>query len=215
MVNPGNDLLLFGRAEGLFMAGSESEAVKQFKELYKNKPERASEIIFTLKELDASDMTWFINQERKRTGNPTLHAELMVDFYIKNNENYKALDEIRGALESGTNASVFKRYIDILAERLGVQKISSQLKSIKGKPDFLTAIETGDTTALLSTIRQISDKNELEKIGKASEQANYLTPALSAYEKAHMDIDAARVLAELGRDEEARRLLEGKGSPRS
>lgn len=210
--NPGNNLLFYGCAEGLLMAGSEQEALKQFKELYKKSPDWASEIIFMLKELEVEELTWFVKEERKRTSNPTLHAELLTDFYIRRNEDNKAIEEIRAALETGSDASVFKRYIDILSDRLGKEKVSSRLKSVKGYSGFTTFVETGDTSALLKAISETKDKDELKTMGRTAEQAEYFNAALAAYKKAGMDIDEARMLAILGHTEEAKKLLRGKDS---
>lgn len=212
--NPDEEILRFGRGEGLLMAGEEKKGLDYFRELYEDSPGWGNQIIFTLKELDNQEMVWYVEMERERTGNPTLHARLMVEHYLAESRERKALDELAGAVSAGADPGVFKRYTEALSRELGKDKILDALGKTSPRLRFQMALEVGDKAEVGKTIEDTGDSTTLLMMGRMCEEKGYLDQALTAFQKAGSDADAARVLVLTDKKDQARNILEGNKSRR-
>ena len=211
-VYPDREILRFGIGEGLLMAGEERRGIVQFRELYADSPQWANEIIFTLNEVENKEVTWFIAEERKRLGNPTIHARIMIEYYLENENERKALSELASAISAGANPENFRRSIDVLSERLGKDKVLQGVKGASEELHFQLALELEDRKEIEQVIKSTTDERKLAMMGHLCEREGYLEEALWAYERGGRRADAARMLVALGRTEEAQKMLEGDSS---
>lgn len=210
---PDQEILRFGEAEGLLMSGKTQEGIKKFRELYKDSYRWANEIIFILKELDSGELTWFVAEERKRTGNPTLHARFMVESYLEEGNERKALSEIADALAAGQNPHIFSESLNKLSQGMGSERVLAKLQDASPRAGFQLALELKDTGSMEKAIGEADDTRDLIMMGHLCEHNGYPEQALLAYERAGRKSDAARVLTFLGREDEALALLQGDNSP--
>lgn len=211
-IYPDRQILRFGIGEGLLMSGDERTGLARFRELYADSPQWANEIIFTLDEVENKEVTWFIAEERKRLGNPTLHARIMIEHHLANTNERKALSELAAAISAGANPENFRRSIDVLSERLGKEKVLQGVKGASEELHFQLALELGDAKEIDQAINSTSDERKLMMMGSLCERAEYPSEALLAYERAGRRADAARMLVALGRGKEAQAILETDNS---
>lgn len=209
---PDRQILRFGIGEGLLMYGDERGGLAKFRELYADSPQWANEIIFTLQEMENKEVTWFIAEERKRIANPTLHARIMIEYYLENENERKALSELAAAISAGANPASFRRSIDVLSERLGKDKVLQGVKKVSEELHFQLALELGDRQEIKEAINSTTDERKLAMMGNLCEREEYPSEALLAYERAGRKADAARILVALGRSKEAQAILETDNS---
>lgn len=212
-VNPEKELLRFGRAEGLLMSENQREGLNAFRELYRSSPAWLSEIVFTLNELEISELPWFIEEERKRTGNRTLYADMLVNFYLEGDKPRKALDELGLALKSGKDSQSYIHEISVLSDILGKERVFSELRNISPGVRFQLALGSGNEREMKSAIVSSTSPSELINMGNLAEKGGYLDQALLAFQKAGDVSSEARVLVALDRFNEARELLSEDDSP--
>ncbi len=209
---PDREMLRFGIGEGLLMAGEERRGIVQFRELYADSPQWTNEIIFTLNEVENKEVTWFIAEERKRLANPTLHARIMIEYYLENENERKALSELASAISAGANPENFRRSIDVLSERLGKEKVLQGVKGASEELHFQLALELEDRKEIEQVINSTTDERKLAMMAHLCEREGYLEEALLAYERGGRKTDAARMLVALGRGKEAQAILETDNS---
>ncbi|MBN2378357.1 tetratricopeptide repeat protein [candidate division WOR-3 bacterium] len=208
-VYPDREILRIGEAEGLLMSTRTQEGIKKFRDLYEESYVWANEIIFILNELEPGEVSWFVEQERKRTGNRTLHARLMAEAYLKESNERKALQEIAEALATGQSPHIFKKELNELSQTLGAEQVLNKLRYASSRTGFQLALELADTRNMEKAINETNDERVLIMMGQLAEHNDYPEQALLAYRKAARKEDAARVLTQLGRTEEALTILGG------
>jgi hypothetical protein len=206
--HPDRQILRFGIGEGLLMAGNERNAITAFRALYTDHPEWANEIIFTLDEIGNEEVLWFITEERKRTSNPTLHARIVIEYSIENENERRALSELTEAISAGANPASFRRSIKVLSETLGADQILKKVKGLSPELYFQIALELEDEREIQEAINSTTDQHKLLMMAQLSEREEYHEEALAAYKKAGREADAARILIALGRKDEALAILE-------
>jgi TolA-binding protein len=209
---PDRQILRFGHAEGLLMSGNQQDGIGKFKSLYDDAPEWANEIIFTLNEVGNQEVLWFIDKERKRTSNPSLYARIVIEHYLSEGNDRKALVELALALSAGASPSSFRKAIERLSESLGKEKVLQAVRGACEELHFQLALELGDREEVKKAINSTADKRKLMMMGNLCERQGYLQEALLAYKGAGRDADAARALIALGRTKEAQAMLEADNS---
>ena len=209
---PTQEILRFGEAEGLLMMEETQEGIGKYRDLYQDSYRWANEIIFILTELEPEEIDWFVEEERRRTGNPTLHARFMVSSYLDTGNDRKALAEIKAALEAGQSPQGFTEALRILSERMGEDKVQARINAASPRTAFVLALELNDIGRIEKAIRDADEVADLTMMGHLCERDAYFEQALEAYEACGRKADAARILSYLGRKDDALDMLAGDNS---
>lgn len=205
--HPDNQMLRFGQAEAHLMIDQDRTAITGFRELYEEYPHWGSEIIFTLAELGSGELVWFVERERENTGNPSLHAEMLLELYMGQGNDRKALGELEKLLAAGHDIQSLEHQIDVLSQRLGADRVMRVLENASPVIGFKKALETGDVEEMSRTLHSTRDSIELVSMANLARDRGFYETAAQAYQRTGDDASTARMLLKLDRDEEVRELF--------
>jgi tetratricopeptide (TPR) repeat protein len=218
--NPGNAVLLMGKAEGLVRLAKKSQGAEILNGLTRTEPEYARQVgaVFEAAGMNQEAIQTYLDY-RRRKNTPGIFAPNLVGLYEKTGDFAGATREAVTMLN--VNPRLAEGYSDkfqFYARKSSAGQVLAELAQLKDqyvRADFRAKVllAFGQPGAALDEITAMNSLSRSLQFAQFCEQSNYLDAAAELYGRLGRQYDQARILRKQGKVSEAATILEASSDP--
>lgn len=218
--NPGNAVLLMGKAEGLIRLDQKSQGIAILNGLIRTQPEYASRVgaVFGAAGMYQEAIQTYLDC-RRRQNTPGSFASNLVGLYEKVGDYAGATREAVSMLNADPRlAEAYGGKFQFYARKSSAAQVLAELAQIKD-PDARADLRaevllaSGQTGAALDEIAAMNSLPGTLQFAQFCEQSGYLDAASELYGRLGRQYDQARILRKQGKVQQAATILEASDDP--
>jgi tetratricopeptide (TPR) repeat protein len=218
--NPGNAVLLMGKAEGLLHLDKKSQGIGILNGLTRAEPEYARQVgaAFEAAGMSQEAIQTYLDYRRRRNV-PDVFASNLVGLYEKVGDYAGATREAVSTLNVNPRlAEGYSGKFQFYARKSSAGQVLAELARLKdqyARADFRAKVllASGQTGAALDEIAAVNSLPRSLQFAQFCEQSGYLDAAVQLYGRLGRLYDQARILRKQGKVQQAATILEASDDP--